>query len=146
VKWTDYAAGYRPKISGSKVTFHKNKPADGSYSNFRRYLDLIFTYCGTYSLHKELISVPQEASIEAGDVFIQTGQPYGHAVIVVDCAKNKKGDKIFLLAQSYMPAQSIHILLDPEQEYKTAWFSVDKKPMRETPHWSFKKSDLMRFP
>lgn len=146
VKWTQYAKGYRPKIKGSQVTFAKTAPANSSYASFRRYLDLIFTYCGTYSLHKELVKVKNENELEVGDVFIQTGQPYGHAVIVMDCAKNSKGEKAYLLAQSYMPAQSIHILLDPEQNYRTAWYRVDSKSIRETPHWTFDKSDLRRFP
>ena len=51
--------------------------------------------------------------IEIGDVFIQTGNPYGHAIIIVDVAINKNKEKIFMLAQSYMPAQEIHILKNP---------------------------------
>ena len=66
-------------------------------------------YAGTASLSKELRTVPY-TSLQAGDVFIKGGSP-GHVVIVVDVAihpKTKK--KVFLLAQSYMPAQQKHIL------------------------------------
>jgi hypothetical protein len=146
VTWTKYAAGYRPSIKGSQVSFALTSAPDSSYANFRRYLDLIFTYCGTYSLNKELESVSDESKIKSGDVFIQTGQPYGHAVIVIDCVTNEQGQKAFLLAQSYMPAQSIHILLDPAQNYGSAWYIVDTKARRETPHWTFVKSNLKRFP
>jgi hypothetical protein len=146
VRWSDYATGYRPQIKGSKVTFARNAHTDTTYKNFRKYLNLIFTYCGTYSLNKELESVEDESEINSGDVFIQTGNPYGHAVLVIDCVENAKGEKAYLLAQSYMPAQSIHILLDPEQNYKTAWYKVDKNDSRETPHWTFSKSHLKRFP
>ena len=46
-------------------------------------------------------------SMQIGDVLIQGGSP-GHAVIVVDMAENPAtGEKLYLLAQSYMPAQDI---------------------------------------
>jgi len=60
-------------------------------------------YCGTYSLSKELTSIPI-TQIKGGDVFIHGGFP-GHAMIVMDVAihpTTKK--KVFMLAQSYMPA------------------------------------------
>ena len=66
---------------------------------FRRYL-------------KPGVSVPY-TSLQPGDVFIKGGSP-GHAVIVVDVAiYTQTGKKVFLLAQSYMPAQQIHILVNP---------------------------------
>ena len=53
-------------------------------------------------------------NIEIGDVFIQGGFP-GHAIIVVDLAENEVGEKCFLVAQSYMPAQEIHVLKNFKQ-------------------------------
>lgn len=146
IKWSDYAKGIRPKINGSQVRLVQTSAPDASRANFRKYLDLLFTYCGTYSLHKELKQVLTEDSIQIGDVFIQTGNPYGHAVIVIDVAHSPEGKKAYMLAQSYMPAQSIHILLDPAQNYKSPWFITDDKAERNTPSWLFYKSDLRRFP
>ena len=37
----------------------------------------------------------------------------GHVVLIVDMAENDKGEKIFMLAQSYMPAQQTQILINP---------------------------------
>src|SRR5262245_8184297 len=42
-----YAAGERPSIAGSKVTWKKTAKADASYPSFRAYLDLVFTYACT---------------------------------------------------------------------------------------------------
>ena len=54
------------------------------------------------------VSVPY-TSLQPGDVFIKGGSP-GHAVIVVDVAiYPQTGKTVFLLAQSYMLAQQIHI-------------------------------------
>ena len=72
-------------------------------------MNLIFAYAGTLSLSKELPSAAFD-DMRIGDIFIQGGNP-GHAVIVVDMAKHPAtGEQLFLLAQSYMPAQDIQIL------------------------------------
>lgn len=107
-------------------------------------MEIIFTYAGTYSLSKELIPVNMN-DLKIGDVFIQGGFP-GHAVIVVDMAVNpKNNDKIFLLAQSYMPAQELQILKNPNDENLSPWYSVDFSGELITPEWKFLKSDLKRF-
>ena len=59
---------------------------------------------------QELNRVQNIDAIEIGDIFIRGGFP-GHAVLVVDMAIHPvSGQKAVLLAQSYMPAQDIHIL------------------------------------
>ena len=106
-------------------------------------MDIIFAYAGTLSLEKELIPV-HISEIQIGDVFIQGGSP-GHAVIIVDLAEDINGNKIFLLAQSYMPAQDIHVLKNPENREISPWYSVNFEADLKTPEWTFKKSDLKRF-
>ena len=82
-----------------------------SYQSFKEYLQIVFTYAGTASLAKELKLINMN-DLEIGDVFIKEGSP-GHAVIVMDVAINSKTDKkLFMIAQSYMPAQDIHILVN----------------------------------
>ena len=107
---------------------------------------MIFNYAGTSSLEKELkpISISE---ISIGDVFIKGGFP-GHAVIVVDMAMNPKNNqKIFLLAQSYMPAQELQILINPSisSNYRACWYSANISTELETPEWTFKASELKRF-
>ncbi len=103
-------------------------------------------YAGTASLSKELKSV-DISEVEIGDVFIQGGFP-GHAVIVVDMAVSTTGEKLIMLAQSYMPAQDIHVLVNPANKRLGAWYEVEKikeKEMLITPEWQFTSSDLKRF-
>jgi hypothetical protein len=84
--------------------------------------------------------------IKAGDVFIRGGTP-GHAVIVLDVAINREsGKKIFLLAQSYMPAQEIHILNNPNREDLSPWYEEDFGDELITPQYTFTNNELMRFP
>lgn len=139
-KWSEYAEGWRPRVNGNSVDFVKLSKKDNTKENFNQYLDLIYSYCGTASLYKELKSKPID-KIEPGDVFIQTRNPYGHAVMVMDVAKNKKGDRVFTLAQSYMPAQEIHILKNPNSSMLNPWYEA-KKGEIETPEWTFESGDL----
>ncbi len=44
--WIKYAEGYRPKIKGNKVTFHKTTLNDHSKRNSYKYLNLIYMYSG----------------------------------------------------------------------------------------------------
>ena len=141
-KWIE---GYRPIIDGNDVRWHKSAGVDSSYNNFRKYLNTVFTYAGSYSLRRELKRVENISDMNIGDVFIQGGFP-GHAVIVIDMAANTTtGDKAFLLAQSYMPAQDIHILKNPDKSMLTPWYSTNFDGKLYTPEWVFEKNDLMRF-
>lgn len=117
---------------------------DLSYQKFRKYLDYIFSYANTASLHDELAPVEELTEIKPGDVFVQKGNPYGHAVIVLDVAAGAtSGERIFLLAQSYMPAQEIQVLVNPNDPSISPWFRLDETLI--TPEWTFKSFDLRRF-
>lgn len=104
---------------------------------------MVFSYAGSLSLSKEMkpITVPE---LMAGDVFILGGSP-GHAVIVLDVATNNEGRKIFMLAQSYMPAQETQVLINPNDEKLSPWYSVDFGETLITPEWEFSRGQLMRF-
>lgn len=114
---------------------------DYSYPTFRKYMRYIFSYANTRSLHDELESI-NWSEMQIGDVFIQKGNPYGHAVIVVNMASNIQGNKQYMLAQSYMPAQETQILVNPKNS--TAWYTL-KEGNINTPEWIFHSSDLRHF-
>lgn len=139
-KW---AEGNRIQVNGNSVSWYKAAEKDYSYRTFRAWLDCVFAYAGTLSLSKELQSVPY-AGLQAGDVFIQGGSP-GHAVIVMDVAVDPQGKKVYLLAQSYMPAQSIHILKNPLSPTLSPWYELSGEGTIYTPEWRFTSSDLKRF-
>jgi len=116
---------------------------DYSYNRFRKFMDQIFAYANTSSLHDEMISVPI-VDMQPGDVFIRKGSPYGHAVIVVDMAESESGGKMYLLAQSYMPAQEIQVLVNRNDRSISPWYEL-KDAKIFTPEWTFEASDLKRF-
>lgn len=141
-KWSE---GFYPKLQGNKVVWVASSKNNTTYHSFRKYMDNIFMYAGTASLSKELVNV-NLSSMKIGDVFIQGGFP-GHAVIVIDMAENPTTkEKVFMLAQSYMPAQNIHVLKNPNNNSLSPWYSVaDCKTKISTPEWTFTPNQLMRF-
>jgi hypothetical protein len=79
-------------------------------------------------------------------VFIKGGFP-GHAVLVADMVENRQtGEKRFLLLQSYMPAQDIHVLKNPKSEDGTPWYTTAIGDQLVTPEWVFPKTALKRWP
>ena len=135
-KWMD---GYRLAVEGNKTSWVLKKTPSNTYEDFLDYLDRVFTFAGTLSLSKSLKSRPIH-EMQIGDVFIQGGSP-GHAVIIVDMAKNSKGEKIFILAQSYMPAQETQILKNPNDVVASPWYALPTSTL-ETPEWTFNSTDL----
>jgi hypothetical protein len=111
---------------------------------FERYLERVFAWCGTLSLEKQLRRVPTFAAIEPGNVLIKGGSP-GHAVIVMDVAVNEAGKKIYLLAQSYMPAQEIHVLVNPQNADLSPWYEATSNSLIYTPEWTFSSNQLKKW-
>ncbi len=141
VKW---AKGYRLKVSGNNTSWYKAGEEDYSYKNFKAYLEIIFSFAGTLSLTKELNPIPSD-SVQVGDVFIKGGSP-GHAVIIVDVAIGKINQKrIFMIAQSYMPAQSIHLLVNRNDKDISPWYDLSQTDQLYSPEWTFEKTALKRF-
>lgn len=144
VDYEKYMAGNRMVVSGNTTYWKPSKPASNTLEDFIKYKELIFMYAGTLSLSRELVSVNIN-KMKIGDVFIQGGSP-GHAVIVVDLAENQYGEKVFMLAQSYMPAQEIQVLQNPNAVGKSPWFNLKNQDYLQTPEWDFELKNLKRFP
>ena len=148
----DLTNGFNMKYSEWKKGKRLNSACNGwttggaaseTHDDFMNYMKKIFTYAGTLSLSNELQD-KNIANLEAGDVFIKGGSP-GHAVIVVDVAEGGEG-KLFLLAQSYMPAQDIEILKNPNNAGMSPWFKANEMDMLITPEWKFDWSQLKTWP
>ncbi len=143
VDYSKWMEGYRIVVEGNKSYWVKRENHSDSYADFRKYMDIIFAYAGTMSLIKEMEPVDIE-DMKIGDVFIQSSP--GHCVIVVDMAVNPlTGEKLFMIAQSYMPAQDIHILKNMSSSQISPWYSLDFGDKLSTPEWTFYRNDLRRF-
>lgn len=144
IDFTRWSKGERPAVTGNKVSWVASSKKGTGHVNFREYMDNVFNYAGSKSLSKELVPVKQ-ADMKPGDVFIVGGFP-GHAVTVLDMAVNPAtGEKVFMLCQSYMPAQQVHVLKNPNNAGISPWYSLNFKGDLETPEWTFPPNSLMRF-
>jgi hypothetical protein len=140
VDYAKWIKGYRVMVSGQETYWKKTAEPGVNYANFRAYLDLIFNYAGTISL-SACLHEKNCRSIAIGDVFIVGGSP-GHAVIVVDLVENNRGQKRFLLAQSYMPAQDIQVLKNYTDPGISPWYDLPEFSPLYTPEWTFKPEQL----
>lgn len=136
-KWMD---GNRVVVSGNQTAWRKTANPSNTYKDFRNYMEFVFIYAGTISLSKSLHS-KNIKDLAIGDVFVMGGSP-GHAVIVVDIAENENGEKVFLLAQSYMPAQETQVLKNINDENISPWYSAEITGRLYTPEWTFEVGHL----
>lgn len=145
LSWTDYKNGIRTTEVKDRVKFHKTAKFDDSYENFRRYLNLVFNYAGTISLDREGVQITDNSRIQTGDFLIKPGSP-GHSVFIVGVAKNRIGRKVYLLAESFMPAQDIHILKNPVNRKFSPWYELDvNRSHTITAKYLFKPTVIKRF-
>lgn len=140
MNYSEWMKGNRLAVNGNTTSWKKTAAQSNTYTDFRNYMEMVFSYAGTLSLSKSLHSKNLK-DISSGDVFIVGGSP-GHAVIVVDVAENKSGEKIFMLAQSYMPAQETQVLKNLNDENISPWYSANIIGNLETPQWTFTTDQL----
>ena len=101
-----------------------------SRKSFENYLRRVYGMASTYSLSREM-KTRRLSDMQPGDVFVYAAvdrpgnHKYGHAIMVVDVAENKKGKKAFLLAEGNTPARNIHIMRNFETPFRSPWFFLD---------------------
>lgn len=145
IPFSKWMAGGRPLVKGNKVSWTKTSKKCGDKTCLVNYLFSLYNYAGTISVERETKKISSLNDIQPGDIFVAGGSP-GHAVTVLDVAINEKtGKKIFLLCQSYMPAQEIHILKNFNNKNLSPWYETDFDGDLETPEWTFSKSNLRRY-
>lgn len=141
-EYEKWQAGYRVKVNGNNVSWQKTKGYDDSYETFEKYLDTVFSYASTLSLDKEASPIDL-ANLQIGDIFLKGGSP-GHVVMVVDICENERGEKAFLLAQGFMPAQEFHVLNNPASETDPWYYEKEVKYPFQTSEYSFDEGSLKR--
>lgn len=146
--YKNYVAGERAVIEGKGIALKKiAAPAKDTHPLMRSYMEEVFSWAGTASLVRDAKPVDW-SNLQPGDFFVVSGSPYGHAVLVLDVAKDDKGRVALLLGQSYMPAQSFQVLkpAGSNNGVSSDWFVVDPSDLAvDTPFWApFLKTSLHR--
>ncbi|MDP2313261.1 MAG: DUF4846 domain-containing protein [Pseudomonadota bacterium] len=123
--WAAWAAGTRPKVSGSKVTSVSGAAApSASDPTFEAWLMDLFMYAGTRSLPLDTVAV---TTPRPGDIVVQPGSP-GHAVVLLDVATDGARTWV-LVGQGYMPAMDFHVVAGPAE----GWFPVEGETLPTAP-------------
>lgn len=105
-----------------------------SRKELERYLRHVYGVANTYSLKREM-EQREIADVRPGDVFVYAAgdhdlerklkAKYGHAIMVVDVATDRKGRKAVLLAEGNTPARDIHLLRNFWNPFSSPWFYLD---------------------
>ena len=146
VSYSNWIQGYRPIVGKESVVWVQSGDKGTSHRNFKSYITQIFVHGSPETLYEATQPVLKNEEMEIGNTFIQTATLGSHAVLVADMVENKEtGEKAFLIAQSYVPAQSIHIVINPENEALSPWYAMDFGDSVATPEWKFSRGDLKKF-
>jgi hypothetical protein len=147
LNYLQYLKGRRIIIQGDKISenYYGKKYSDPSdHDVFSLFMDDVFRYAETSVMSDKMKAIPSD-SMQVGDIFIHNGNP-GHAVIIVDIAVNEKtGEKLFMIAQSYRPAQQMHILKNDYNKNISPWYPMHTKSKLITPEYVFDWGELKRF-
>jgi len=143
MEYTKWREGYRIRVEGNDVRWVNSASYDDSYETFRKYMEMVFAYAGTLSLAAESRPVTLDELLP-GDLLLEGGSP-GHCVMVIDMAVNEDGNRCYLLAQGYMPAQDFHILKNPLHPDDPWYYENEMDFPIKTPSWIFQEGSLMRW-
>lgn len=131
IPWSRWQAGERPYEDGGRL---KWRP--GTKGEWSAYLQHVFTWAGTLSLHAYDTEAAEGTPVP-GDLMVDPGSP-GHAVVLLDVAR--RGDETYVLVgEGFMPAQDFHVELGPHDGW---WRWGDRLDL---PHWSLPVSSHRRF-
>ena len=134
--------GYRVKFADDKPYWDQVASADDSEETFKKYLRIVFAYSSTLSMENEARHI-DISELKVGDIFIKGGSP-GHVVMVADICENEAGEKAFLLAQGFMPAQSFHIIKNPAHSEDPWYYENEVKYPFRTQNYTFDEGSLKR--
>ena len=139
-KWKE---GYRIVVDGNDVRWNKSASFDDSYESFLKYMEMVFAYAGTLSLAAESTPILLD-DLLPGDLLLEGGSP-GHCVMIVDMASDENGNKCFLLAQGYIPAQDFHVLTNPLHPEDPWYYENEMDYPIRTPSWTFNEGSLRQW-
>lgn len=144
LSFAKWAEGLRPIVEHSRIRWVRRAGRDLSRRSLESFLETAYCWCGTISLARDLVPAETGRLMAISYVLVQGGSP-GHAVIAVDEADGPDG-VVVLLAQSFMPAQELHILVNPNEPSLSPWYRIPEQGPLVTPEWIFREVKPMRFP
>ena len=133
IPWSRYQTGERPRVEGRHLAW----TGGHGPATWDAYLSAAFNWAGTISLKAHETRAVTEP--QPGDILVEAGSP-GHAVLLMDVAREADGTTWVLMGESYMPAQDFHVELGP----KDGWWPLDEAGL-PLPHWPLERAGLRRW-
>ncbi len=108
LRWEDWKKGFRPVFKGINVQLRKKTISDSTPAAFRNYLNTIYNASHTQQFYHAYQAVDRN-EVQIGDIIVKKGTK-GHAIMIVDLAKNEHGDLIALIGNGDTPACQFFLL------------------------------------
>ncbi len=108
LSWDEWRAGNRPYFNGLQVNLKTAARPDSSYSSFIKYLNVVFSESHTQQFYHSYETVNRR-NVQIGDFVVKKGTK-GHAVMIVDLAKNLEGQLFALIGNGDTPACQFFLL------------------------------------
>lgn len=148
-RWADWRAGKVLRVKGNKVEKVSAKAAPNTYSAYRSWLDVVFNYASTRSMHRDATRIKDARELRAGDFFLQGGSP-GHVVMILDIAQHADGRRAALLGQGFLPAREFSVITNKHgRVLDEVWFVLPDEggAAIPAPPWynTFSMDDAWRF-
>lgn len=90
----------------------------------KSFLRKSMAYSNSYSIKAGAAKITEE-NIQPGDMIVQNVDGgIGHVSMIMDVCTNNRGEKLFLIGFSYMPAQEFHIERASDNYGIDPWFSL----------------------
>ncbi len=136
--------------TGNRLKYTSWVGGDYSKSKYEKYMTEVYYSANTSSFKAQNESVRLGLkNIFPGAYFIMdkdSKHTYGHAVFVIDVAKNPKtGEVAFLLAQGSTPSQDMHVFLNPLHPNDPWYYSSEIGATFAIPFWIFDTKNLFYY-
>jgi len=112
LEWKKWKMGFRPVFKGINVSWIRLSQPDSSHQSYRAFLNTVYGESHTQQFYHAYHAI-ERREVQIGDIIIKKGTK-GHAIMIVDLVKNKRGQMMALIGNGDTPACQFFLL-----NYKT---------------------------
>ena len=144
--WAEYhkASGNLNKLYLFDYNGRKKSFAQSGHS-LKEFLRRAFANTNSHSLKQGCRTIAAD-EIMPGDMFVQNEHGgIGHVSVVVDVCESSRGEKLFLVGYSFMPAQEFHIERAGSKYGRGGWFTLEGYTQYLSDYLSYGKPVFRRF-
>ena len=108
LEWQEWRAGFRPVFRGIDVSMFRSAQPDSSLQSYMTFLNTVYSESHTQQFYHAYKPV-ERREVLIGDIIIKKGTK-GHAIMIVDLAKNEHDQLIALIGNGDTPACQFFLL------------------------------------